>query len=304
MLCHKAKIALVLAASSILGLGCGDTEAVRAVDISAGTDETCALLNDGSALCWSTEDNAVPGRFTALTASGDGLSVVEDGRAFDRKADGLERTLASVSDVVDLLHTFGAGFGPHQVCALRLGGHVVCSTANAGDTIAVEGSYASLSVSPGSCGVHTDGTLGCWSPSDGSPQEIELPSGAFSEIAAYDSGENTGGCALRGDGTLACFGCDGFSLGSPPPGSYLSVSVRYCGACAVRFNGEAVCWGAFPNGVPDLPYGDFVQVTLGSGHMCLRTKDGLVACRGRYVNEGGVGVPAVLALESVPSMEP
>jgi hypothetical protein len=60
------------------------------------------------------------------------------------------------------------------------------------------------------------------------------------------------GCAIRVDGTLACWGSEGFDDDSDdelsmraPAGTFTAVTVGGDTACAIRPDGMAVCWGEY-----------------------------------------------------------
>jgi uncharacterized protein YbbK (DUF523 family) len=50
-------------------------------------------------------------------------------------------------------------------------------------------------------------------------------------------------CAIRTDGTLACWGDNEYGEASPPAGTFTSVSAGAHHACAIRTDGTPACWG-------------------------------------------------------------
>ncbi|MBN9163741.1 MAG: hypothetical protein BGO98_39860 [Myxococcales bacterium 68-20] len=71
------------------------------------------------------------------------------------------------------------------------------------------------------------------------PDERGLLSGGYGHV-----------CAVKADGTLACWGCDRALLGdgpqarlTPPEGSFRGLTVGYDHACGARDDGTVVCWG-------------------------------------------------------------
>jgi hypothetical protein len=52
-------------------------------------------------------------------------------------------------------------------------------------------------------------------------------------------------CAVRTDGTLACWGSDAFGREAitPPPGTFTAVTSDWFANCAIRTDGALVCWG-------------------------------------------------------------
>jgi len=91
------------------------------------------------------------------------------------------------------------------------------------------------------------------------------------------------GCALRAEGTIACWGDNANGEASPPAGIYTQVSTRGETACALSQAGEASCWGLW--GLP-APGGPFVQVSAGNFTSCGLRPDGSLSCWGY----GGFGV--------------
>ena len=113
---------------------------------------------------------------------------------------------------------------------------------------AIVGTWQQVSCgSTHSCGVRSDGTIGCWGAGKtvGPPSAlgpVVPPSGAFSAVS-------TGGmftCAIRTDATLACWGNDLYAMGflDPPSGSFESLGAGAWHACAVRNDGSPACWGS------------------------------------------------------------
>jgi alpha-tubulin suppressor-like RCC1 family protein len=50
-------------------------------------------------------------------------------------------------------------------------------------------------------------------------------------------------CALRTDGTLACWGYNAYGQATPPAGTFSQVSAGYYHTCGVRTDGTLACWG-------------------------------------------------------------
>jgi len=94
------------------------------------------------------------------------------------------------------------------------------------------------------------------------------------------------GCALRAEGTIACWGDNANGETSVPAGVYTQVSTRGETACALSQAGEASCWGLW--GLP-APAGPFVQVSAGNFTSCGLRPDGSLSCWG--YNGFGVANP-------------
>ena len=115
------------------------------------------------------------------------------------------------------------------------------------------------------------------------PRQVDLegpPSGVASktlEVIQVSAGDNHT-CAIKRDGTLACWGDDAYDQTTPPSGTFLQISAGYMHTCGVRTDGTAACWGAGRDdeGTAQLS-GPFVQVSCGFFHACGVKTDGTVA---------------------------
>ena len=89
-------------------------------------------------------------------------------------------------------------------------------------------------------------------------------------------------CALRIDGTLACWGSHdgGTRRPSPPAGKFTQVSAGHAHTCGLRADGTVACWGANYAGQTSAPAGRFTQVSAGGDNTCGLRIDGTVACWG------------------------
>jgi hypothetical protein len=102
---------------------------------------------------------------------------------------------------------------------------------------------------------------------------------ASAGIQAVSAGGSTT-CAIRADGTLACWGRDDFGQANPPAGSFSAVSIGGLYACAVRTDGTLACWGDDEFGQASPPAGTFVAVSAGMEHACAIGTDGTLSCWG------------------------
>lgn len=87
-------------------------------------------------------------------------------------------------------------------------------------------------------------------------------------------------CALRDDGTVACWGDNRLGKADPPDGEFLKVSAGRGHSCGVREDGTAACWGANRYGQSDPPGGRFLTVGVSGDRTCWLRTDGTVNCRG------------------------
>ena len=98
----------------------------------------------------------------------------------------------------------------------------------------------------------------------------------FSQVSAGD--EHT--CAVKTDGTVACWGDDFYGQATPPAGTFSQVSSGEFHTCGVRTDGTAACWGNDDAGRATPPTGTFSQVSAGGDHTCGVQTDGTVECLG------------------------
>ncbi len=96
-----------------------------------------------------------------------------------------------------------------------------------------------------------------------------------------DSGGNFD-CAIKSDGTLACFGAlNGRGQQNAPAGTYTDVSAGDEHACAVKTDGSLACWGNSLHGALSAPTaGTYKQVALGSAFSCALSTAGQISCWG------------------------
>jgi hypothetical protein len=89
-------------------------------------------------------------------------------------------------------------------------------------------------------------------------------------------------CAIRTDGTLACWGDDSAGqLDGVPDGTFRSLSAGGAHTCAIRTDGTLACWGDDSAGQLDgVPGGTFLAVAAGGSHTCVIRDDSTLACWG------------------------
>ncbi|MCW3004781.1 MAG: putative family exoprotein, partial [Conexibacter sp.] len=88
-------------------------------------------------------------------------------------------------------------------------------------------------------------------------------------------------CALRSDnGAVECWGGNWLNQrSSRPGGSFTKVDTGWVHACAVRADGSVACWGPNDSGNTVPPAGTFTDVAAGFATCGIRT-DATVACWG------------------------
>lgn len=98
-------------------------------------------------------------------------------------------------------------------------------------------------------------------------------------------------CAVKSDGTLACWGWNLSHQANPPAGTFFQVSAGESHSCGIRSDGTLACWGSNGYGQLNHPGGTFTQITAGSHHTCGLKTDGTLACWGHNTS-GQANPPA------------
>ncbi|XP_019157883.1 PREDICTED: serine/threonine-protein kinase-like protein CCR4 [Ipomoea nil] len=152
--------------------------------------------------------------------------------------------------------TTNLALGQDFVCGLRDSRKVQCLGTDSNVTgHAPNGNYSDLAAgSRYACAVSSEGRLDCWGDMVG-----EKPDGEFSSLAL---GENRGCAIRRANGTVVCWGENGFSLPGRLQGMhFMALAARETVFCGVEAaNSTLYCWGnAFFNSNPKI----FVEVVPG-----------------------------------------
>ena len=87
-------------------------------------------------------------------------------------------------------------------------------------------------------------------------------------------------CALLDDGSVKCWGWDGYGQSSPPAGSFERVSAGVYHTCGVTTSGNVECWGLNDDGQSSPPAGSFERVGAGWVHTCGVRTSGDIECWG------------------------
>ncbi len=125
------------------------------------------------------------------------------------------------------------------------------------------------------CGVLSGGGLACFGERAAAASP---PPGTFTAVSAGDRHA----CALRTDGTIACWGDDEAGQAKPPPGQFVKVSAGSDHTCALAKDGRISCWGSNASGEAAAPAGTFGEVAAGFRTSCaVRTQDHAVLCWGK-----------------------
>jgi alpha-tubulin suppressor-like RCC1 family protein len=98
-------------------------------------------------------------------------------------------------------------------------------------------------------------------------REIQITSGAFHS------------CAIRGNGTVACWGLNTSAQATPPSDVFKSIVAGWYYTCGIRIDNTITCWGE-PQMKTNVPTGSFDRITAGAHHACAQRSDNTFACWG------------------------
>jgi Regulator of chromosome condensation (RCC1) repeat len=105
-------------------------------------------------------------------------------------------------------------------------------------------------------------------------------------------------CAVKTDGSIACWGDNSSNEAVAPAGAFKSVSAGDSYTCAVKADDSLACWGSNAYGRTDAPAGTFTSVSAGAYHACaVKADDDSLACWGS--NDNGETVAPAGAFKSV-----
>ena len=151
----------------------------------------------------------------------------------------------------------------------------------------------------GTCGIHENGCIECWTPVDTGasaervpvsgnyrapsgylvPPNEEIPYVSVDLAAQTTFGSHT--CAIRVDGGIDCWGSDAYHATSPPDGQWTQVSVGEDDGCALAEDGRIACWGIYIGPGEDALYSmadDYFRISNGRGMVCGLGADGRIDC--------------------------
>lgn len=260
----------------------GGTPRFRAIDVA--NDFECAVMTDGTARCWGSNNNG---------ELGDGTTTAH---TLPTEVPGLAGVVA--------ISTGGRDLTTGHACALLLDSTVRCWGANGSGQLGV-GTEGAPNPSPTTVRAPSSWS---YSPYWGT---------AFNGVAAISAG-GAHTCALRTDGTTWCWGDDGDGqLGDgdgttspvlfdrtrpvrtsasvsntafPPLDTaigMLSLSAGGAQTCGLKAGGDALCWGkgfvTYPTSMSGLRRwggGTFLSVSAGDAHQCGVRDGGTVICTG------------------------
>lgn len=293
------------ACDSACHLACHESSCDEAVEVSAGSDHTCALLESGRVVCWGANMLGQLGNGATLESS---IPVM----------------VAGLDDAI------GISAGYEFNCAVRSGGQVSCWGSNHSGQLGdgttttrltptnATGIHDALEVSAGTshaCAVRTTGRVMCWGRNEwgrlgnGTTTDSSTPVAVsgITDAEHVACGYNHS-CASRSSVWMRCWGDNMFhQLGdgttadrsipvaveaTSPPGLIFAGTRN---SCSLLSTGSGVTvWGRNDRGQLgngrttdiDIPVwlmmtpGDIVLASLGTVHSCLLRRSGGIRCSG------------------------
>ena len=268
----------------------GDPPEGTFATISAGTGHVCALITDGTPVCWGSESNGkssppAGAKFTTISAGSDHTcALLADGTPVCWGADLRGQSSPPAGEKFT---DISAGFG--YTCALRQDGTPSCWGYDIFQRLdhpklRKEIFYSSRfrEIDAGEIGV------ACGLLANREMMRCNREHRGLSIQIGQDAHSISSGigavCALRRDGSAVCWGSDDLT---PPAGEKftdISVGSRQL-ACGLRTDGTAVCWGPWAS-LPPPAGAKFIDISVpsarsadsGYGYVCALSENGAASC--------------------------
>ena len=251
-----------------------------ATRVSASVAHTCALRDDGKAVCWpDILDAASPPsseQFVSISSGGTHTcGLREDGRVvcWGDNTDGKatpppDERLVAISS------------GGAHTCGLRADRSVVCWGDETYGEATPPPNERLVTISSGvghTCGLRADGSPVCWGI------DVSAWSLAGERLISIDSGLHYT-CGVLTDRSAKCWGILGDQVSPPRNEQLISISAGYAHACGLQEDGSPVCWqlgDLEQRGQANPPATErFVSISSGAFHTCAMREDGSVLCWG------------------------
>lgn len=222
---------------------------------AAGSDVFCGILADATLECWGRSGISVAqhpeGAFRGVSAARRAACGLRD----DHSMECWGRWYSDVdhqSQVVAPAGTYSkVDLAEDQACAIATEGHVTCF-----------GRFEETSTLPG----------------------VRTIDGTFTDVAAIH--DDFGGCGIRSDGSIACWGDDTWGQATPPAGTFTDIAAGRMTLCAIHSSGELECWGRGLYGAAEAPEGRYTALAIGGDTGCaISAHDGELTCWGADLGE-------------------
>lgn len=309
------------------------------IAVSAGRDHTCALIADGTAYCWGSNE------FGQLGVANDATTCLRDDRPIPCR-----RQPVAVAGGLKFQKISAGGL---HTCALTLDYHIYCWGDNLHGALGAPGvtqSFAPVQVlstalfmdlaagGSHSCGLRTDGVLFCWGAnesgqlginSSGNGSAVPVSASTVQRFASVAAGKDRT-CARIANGTSYCWGVTFILQGTSEitrlqlqplrvaiDTLFESLTVGSRTTCGISLDKRAYCWESnLTGGMGDGRQGGsslprvvatnlpFVAISSGATQTCGIADNGRAYCWGGDTH-GQLGVsPSTLSARCGESSAP
>jgi len=248
----------------------------RDIHVAALGDHFVCYQSWGYVFCKGDTAHGVPEfsdeHHIAVAAAGDRACAIALDNVIDCSDEPSERRLNTMR-----IGTGAIAAGAAHTCNQNSSGILDCWGDNArGQRDAPQAHARAFSANGDhACAIADANTLRCWG--DVSRGDLlPLPGVAVRDV---DVGQYYG-CAVRGDGGIACWGWNVNGQGTPPAGAFRRVATGLNHSCGLRDDNTLACWGYGADGQTAAPAGEFIAVDVGERHSCAITADGGLRCWG------------------------
>lgn len=272
-----------------------------ATQVVVGAAHSCALRDGGTVACWGRNDTGQLG-------------------------DGSEAASTVPVVVTGLPEVAALSAGAHHTCAVTTAGAAWCWGANAsgqlGDGSTIERSTPVAVSAPlpdlaqvdaggeHTCAVTTAGAAWCWGENaqgqlgtgDDAPSALPVPVPGLSTGVDSVAAGIAHACAVRDDGSVACWGrnidAQAGSPASPPQRVPVAVeglqhvtriTAGRTHSCALRSDAGVTCWGSGAIIYPPVTLSGITAIDATHDHTCAVQADGAARCVGQNSHYGELG---------------
>ncbi len=198
----------------------------------------------------------------------------------------------------------GISASRRAACGLRADQGMECwgrwysDVAHDSRVIAPSGAFVKLDLADEQgCAITTAGQITCFGGfEEGSAGSGVRPiEGSFIDVAAIH--DDYGGCGIRVDGRIACWGDDTWGQASPPSGTFSDIAAGRMTLCAIETGGELACWGRGLYGAANPPAGRYSTLAIGGDTGCaIAVEQRQLSCWGADLGEPPDVAAATLAI--------